>query len=408
MPPVIIILISLTAIGAIAAAIANHRTTIVRWTDAATQLGLDVVGGGTFSQPRLDGLVAGHAVSVHTFTSGGGNNQTRYTRFEVKYPALGLGLELSRQTKVGGFFRRVVGLQDVEVGDHAFDEAFIVKASAPENLSTYLTGPRRVALERLVASFPSLKVTDTFVRVDVRKVERDADALVSTVRRLVSVAQNLGGAGASGDLDRAVAARETGDLGEAVRRMRAAVEAQPDDVERRLIEIDTLAAAGDLGDLETRVMELDQLAPADPEVRGWKNSIASPTAPLREQMDVEPSAVDAAAATADLFGGREMSFVVRDRFAADYAGKRVRWSGTVRKVRSYDFDADFGRGPGVKAVVTVAALEHDLFGTTEVDAIVQLPESVIPEQGSTVTFVGTLSGADALMRNFTVRQATLV
>ena len=60
-------------------------------------------------------------------------------------------------------------------------------------------------------------------------------------------------------------------------------------------------------------------------------------------------------------------------------------------------------------VVTVASLEHDLFGSTEVDAIVEFPGSGrVPERGESIAFNGTLTAVDPLMRNFTVRGATRV
>lgn len=406
MPSVIFVLVALTAAMVVLLAMVNHRQTIAQWTEAATQLGLDLNPGGIFSSPRMDGLISGHAISVHTFTKGSGNNQQRYTRFQVAYPSIGFEFDLSRQTKVGGFFRRMVGMQDVEIGDPSFDDAFLIRTADPDRLSAFLTGQRRMTLNRFMATYPILEVTNTRVRVDVRRTIRDSEVLVSSVRRLVGVGQSL--SGGAGDLDEAVLARETGELGEALHRMRAAVEAQPDDVERRLTELDTLAAAGKVDDIEARVRELEKLAPADPEVLGWKGALAPQPIKPSERSAVEPSGIEAAAATADLFGGREMSFVIRDRFAAGYAGRRVRWSGVVKKARRYDFDTEFGRGPAIKAVVTVASLEHDLFGSTEVDAIVQLPESAVPAQGSTITFEGTLTGADALMRNFTVEQAILL
>jgi hypothetical protein len=354
----------------------------------------------------MDGLIAGHVISVHTFTKGSGNGQPRYTRFQVEYPSIGFEFELSRQTKVGGFFRRIVGMQDVEIGDPSFDDAFLVKTADPDRLPAFFTGQRRMTLNRLLATYPILEVTDTRVRVDVRRTIRDSEVLISSVRRLVGVGQSL--SGGAGDLDAAVLARETREPGEALRRMKAAVEAQPDAVERRLTELDTLAAAGNVDDLEAGVRKLEKLAPADPDVLGWKGAPAPQPVKPSERSAVDPSGIEAASATADLFGGREMSFVIWDRLAAGYAGRRVRWSGGVRKARSYDFDTEFGRGPGIKAVVTVASLEHDLFESTEVDAIVQLPESVVPVQGSTITFEGTLTGAEALMRNFTVEQAILL
>lgn len=403
MPGIILVLIVMVAIVALALALANHRTTVAQWTQAAAQLGLDLHTGSMFSYPRMDGLVSDYEVSVGTITKGSGNNQQRYTRFQVQYPSIDLGLELSRQTKVGGFFRRMVGMQDLEIGDPSFDEAFVVKTNDPDRLAAYLTGQRRSTLSRLLATYPTLKVTDASVLVEVRSVVRDPEVLVSTVRRLVGVGQSL--SGQSAEVDEAVTARAAGDLAEALRRMREAVEARPDDVERRLQEIDTLAAAGKSDDLDTRMTELERLAPADPEVRGWKQSSTASAA--QPAVVEEGRIVDADAATQDLFGGRQLSFAVRDKFAARYAGGRVHWSGTVKSARSYESDADFGRGPGVKVVATVAGLEHDLFGTTDVDAIVEFPGfGAVPERGDLIAFDGTLNAVDPLMRNFTVRGAT--
>ncbi|MDH5423343.1 MAG: hypothetical protein OEY55_16195, partial [Acidimicrobiia bacterium] len=135
--------------------------------------------------------------------------------------------------------------------------------------------------------------------------------------------------------------------------------------------------------------------------RSWVAACAAPSPGEAERI------VDAQAATQDLFGGRQLSFAVRDKFAAAYAGGRVHWSGTVKSARAYDSDADFGSGPGVKVVVTVAGLEHDLFGTTDVDAIVEFRISDwVPERGTVIAFDGTLTAVDPLMRNFTVRNAT--
>lgn len=411
MAPLLIIFIVLAIIAAAALAISGHRKTIAQWTMAAGQMGLDLTGGGTFSYPRMNGRIDGFQVSVFTFNSGSGDNQKRYTRYEVGFPPLGLGLELSRQTKVGGFFRRMVGLQDVEIGDTGFDESFVVKSSSPDQLQSFLTDRRRLMLARLLESFPTVKVGDHYIRVDVRRVERDVGAFVSTARRLVGAAKTL--SGTSKDLDKAFTARAVGDLGEAARRMRTAIESEPDDMERRLMEIETLAAADNVEGVRSRLTEVEELAPTDPFVAGWKQTFAepagpAPTQPLSESVPVDGPTIDAATATQDLFGGRQLSFAVRDKFVSRYQGSRIHWSGQVKSARAYDVDHDFGTGPGVKAVVAVASLEHDLFGSTEVDAIVEFAASTtVPERGDRLTFSGTLTAVDPLMRNFTIRDAVL-
>lgn len=397
------LLIVLVVVVSIGLAAMNHRATVGQWSGAAEQLGLDLQPGSMIAYPKINGVADGYRVSIYTFTSGGSNNNQRYTRYEVSFPPLGLGLSLTRQTAVGGFFRRIVGMPDIEVGDQAFDESFTVKADDPQQLLAYLTPVRRTTLGRLLATFPSLKVSDESVRVDVRRVVRDPDILVSTTRRLLGVARVLG----ESDPERedASVARASGELTEALRRMRAAVEKRPDDVERRLDEIDTLAAADRSGEIADRVEELARLAPADPEVAGWTGSIAKADPPKPDSRPL----IDVNEATADLLGGRQLSFAVRDKFIAGYKDGRVRWSGPVKSARAYERDHDFGEGPGVKAVVTVSMLEHDLFGSTEVDAIVEFPGSgPVPAKGDTISFEGTLSAVDPLMRNFTVRGARLI
>ncbi len=405
MPAPILILVVLGAIVAISLAIATQRATIERWTVAATQLGLDVVPGGFLSSPRISGLLSGFPVSVHTFNTGGGKNQQRYTRFEVTYPSLDLGLVLNRQTAVGGFFRRVFNREDTEVGDAGFDAAFVVKSQEPARLAAFLTAQRRSTLERFLAAFPTMQVTDTSVRVDVRRVVRDPDVLVSTIRRLVGVAQSL--VDGRGD---AATAREAGELSDALGRMRTAVESNPDDVERRLDEMDALAAAGRTGDFDTRIAELEQLAPTDPDVVAWKRTLSRREAASTRDEEAatgELRPVDAHEATQDLLGGRQLSFAVRDKFVAEYQGRPVSWSGIVKSARAYETDGDFGKGPGVKVVATVASLEHELFGATDVDAVVEFSGvGPVPERGDTITFTGTLTAVDPLMRNFTVRRAT--
>lgn len=407
MPIPVILLIILGLIVGMAIAIATNRATLTSWSEAADRLGLTMTAGGMLSHPRIDGDIDHLGVSVHKHTKGGGNSQQVFTRYTVDYPSLNLGLELTRQTRTAGFFRRMVGLQDTEVGDSAFDDAFVVKTADPTGLAAFLTAQRRATLGGLLSSFPSLKVTDTTIRVDVRRIIRQPDVLVSTVRRLVGVAKSLGTS--RPEIDRAAEARASGELADALRRMREAVEADPDDVERRLQEIDTLAAAERTEEIASRVEELEALAPADPYVAGWRQSVTRPAVSRQAPPDDDAPTVDASAATQDLFAGRQLSFTVQDKFAAGYAGGRVHWSGPVKSARSFDRDHDFGAGPGVKVVVTVASLEHDLFGSTEVDAIVEFPgPGRVPERGELITFRGTLTAVDPLMRNFTVRSAMYV
>jgi hypothetical protein len=110
-----------------------------------------------------------------------------------------------------------------------------------------------------------------------------------------------------------------------------------------------------------------------------------------------------------IFDGNRLSFESEAQFAATYRGRQVQWRGTVKTARPYEEDLDFGDGPGTKAVITVASIQSDLYGNTEVDAVVAFPaEPGAPlARGDTVSFTGTLDKADAMMRNVFVRDGRL-
>ena len=63
----------------------------------------------------------------------------------------------------------------------------------------------------------------------------------------------------------------------------------------------------------------------------------------------------------------------------------------------------------MKAVITVATIEHDLYGQTQVDAIVQLPASADTlDHGDDVSFSGLLLRVDSVMRNVYVTGGRLL
>ena len=63
-----------------------------------------------------------------------------------------------------------------------------------------------------------------------------------------------------------------------------------------------------------------------------------------------------------------------------------------------------------KLIVTVAAITHDLYGNTEVDAVIGLPPNAAATvgRGDDVTITGTLARVDPLVRNIFLTDAALV
>ena len=118
---------------------------------------------------------------------------------------------------------------------------------------------------------------------------------------------------------------------------------------------------------------------------------------------------DAFDIASDLFGENRLSFETAALFDERYAGRRVEWSGKLRKATTVDHYRVLGDGPFTKAVVDIAVLENDLFGNTVVTAIVAFPPGSIDsiQPGEDVTFSGDLVGIDALVRNLLVGNAAL-
>lgn len=412
------------------------------WRTAADRLGFQFSPGSWTGGPTMTGTVDGSPAEIHSYTKSSGKNSTRYTRYTLGFPSIGVGLKLSRQSGVG-LLLKVLGTQDIEIGDPAFDEAFIVQSADPQAARAVLTPGTTMMLNRLIAVHPEVVVTDDQLVLDRRGTVRNPDTLVSTLRRLASAATVLGDSGTSDALSDLVEQRLAGTIPTGY---------EPDfqsnqNVDTQLSVGEALMAAGSYG-VAGRIFEaLGAELPADTEISGWSEYArrseaeangdrqaepplprppprAEPEEPTLDVPSEAPARApaesdaaqeddvnrDALALATHLFGESRLSFETAQLFDATYAGRDVEWTGRVRKVVVADDDRLLGDGPFTKAVVEVASLENDLFGNTVVSAVVQLPPEAANRllEGSTVTFAGTLVGIDALVRNVYVGKARLV
>lgn len=370
----------------------THQRTVATWREFAAEMGLDFVVGKGMSRPVLTGSVDGFPVMIDTYVQRSGNNSTTYTRYRVTYPPLGMHLQLARQ---GAFsaITKLFGQQDVEVGDDSFDDAFTIKTDDPARLRALMTPSVRSGLTRLVASHPTAVITDDNAEITRSRFESKPDVLRSTTRRLLATAQLLADPSA-GVSDSMVIDRQSGQLEEVATRMRDLIDTNPDDVELRIFEIETLAAAGDDAAAAARAAALEELAPADPDLVGWRDALeAKPSSPASPTS--EPTDTNAAAVAQELFGGEELSFETLKKFNTGYVGRRVSWAGMVKRITSS------------RTVITVATVRHDLYGNTAIDVVVEGPTGISPAEGQTVTVTGTLATIDPLMRNIFVTDGVL-
>lgn len=343
-------------------------------------------------RPRIEGMIDNLPVKVDIVV-----RRHPVVRYRVWHAPLRLGLRLRRESTISRAMTRV-GTGDIRVADGAFDDAFIVKTVDPERLRRFLTPARRASLIRLIAAYPRITVDDTGITLVGTTAEPTADVIVSTIRRMAATASRLTGATDDTALEDSIVARERGNLAEAAELLqgRATVD---DDVDSAIHVAETLLVTDQTEAAGVVIDELRDRLPADPELAGLE---VTPPAVAPEMVGDE--------FFEQLFGADQLSFESSGRFEKNYRGMRVRWSGTVKDAREYAADLDFPGASGTKAIITVAHVQNDLYGATEIDAVVRLElgDAARLEPGRQVTFTGTLRRIDPFMRKVYVRGGTLV
>ena len=413
MPGLIFLVFAAVAGVGIFAVRAQKQRVALAWSQAARQLGIGLEPGSMLSNPELTGELDSLGVKVDTYTRGSGNNSQTFTRYRVRYPSMGTQFELHRQSGLSAI-TKFFGSQDIEIGDPRFDDTFVVKSDNPDRVAAVITPTRRTTILQLAGAFPGVRISNTKIQWERRGVDKDPAHIVTVVRRLVGAAHIMSDrAGAGSALDDAIAARNEGDLSQSATKIRDAGRAFGELLEVRRLEAETMAEAGD----PEAAALFDSLAkdlPDDDEVKGWQQRLSTPP-PQRQvapktEAERAPESVDAGAMGDDLFGESKLSFETSRHFDELYKGMVVRWSGKVRSTREYQRDPHLGDTAGTRVVATVARIENDLYGQTTIDAVVGLPPgNANALRGSDeITFQGTLSGIDAMMRNFFVTNARLV
>ena len=427
--PLVIILGVIGAVIAVISIVFTKRyveQTNTAWQAAAGALGFSFEPGSMRSGPTMSGTIEDHPANVHSYTKRSGKNSNRYTRYTVEFPAIGIGLHLFRQAGWGQLLK-ILGTQDIEIGDPTFDEAFIVKATNPEGARVLLTSGRTMALNQLLAVHPDLVVKDDRIVIDRRGSVRDTDVIISTLRRLASVANLLADSGVSAELTSIIERRLDGSLPSDYKPESRI----PDGIDARISTGEALAAAGIIGIAQKVFDALAIELPADPDIAGWSQQVGrenrgpapifeeSETVavetppdppPVRDEPPADSTSRDAFDVAIDLFGENRLSFETAALFDERYADRHVEWSGKLRKSTTVESYRILGDGPFTKAVIDIALLENDLFGNTVVTAIVAFPEGALDsiEPGEEIAFSGELVGIDALVRNLLVGDAVRV
>ncbi|MEL6178318.1 MAG: hypothetical protein AAFS10_05160 [Myxococcota bacterium] len=162
-----------------------------RWTEIAQALGLTHNEGPFLGVGSIEGEYHGYWVRIDTFTSGSGKNSKTYTRIQTFHnPPLGLGLNIYREGIFSGF-GKMLGFQDIEVGDRQFDDRFTIKGQDEESVIKLLDADVRQQLMLYDERVGPLNVNDERVYYQRRGVLTDQATITHVLSGQQVVAQRL-------------------------------------------------------------------------------------------------------------------------------------------------------------------------------------------------------------------------
>ncbi|MCP4967567.1 MAG: hypothetical protein GY926_20325 [bacterium] len=342
---------------------------------AATGLGLKLTRTVPDLIPNLDGLVNGMAVKVDV---AGSREPT--VRYEVFYPELGMALRLERETTITRTLGQL-GNTDPQVGSKPFDDSFRINTSRPDALRTMMTPERRRNLIHLIETYPKVVIGDGSIVLLSDTLEPSADTIKTTVSDLVAAAETL----VAGRPEPLKAPEPPPPPPRAATPSPPAAKAAPAQEARP--------------------------SPTAPPTQQQDRPEPKPTPAPRPAPEQPPPAIPSTGLPSDffdnVFGANRLSFEDEGQFDEKIRGTQVNLSGTVKQASPYAGDDDLAPTAGTKAVITVAQIDNDLYGKTDIDAVVFLTSETSLDRGDTVTFTGTIEKVDPYMRNVFVTEAAV-
>ncbi|MDW3217458.1 MAG: hypothetical protein R8F63_02490 [Acidimicrobiales bacterium] len=409
-------------IGIIAFAIqaVQKQATDQSWSTVGRRTGLTTTSRSMFRSPSMSGTIRGVHVDARVVSRGSGDSQRRVTQYTVTFPSVGPPVQFRRQG-VGSFLRGMFGGADAVIGDPRFDSSVEIDGADGAALQAFLTPARRAAILSIFSTWPSAVITDSTIRVETRRVERNQDRLLASLNRLVDSARLLGD---PGPVNAALAQRDDGDLTDAADALHAAAaaDAEPNTV-TKVLEAEALIALDRAEEAKPILAAAATELPGDEEVAGWaavadeqiarhEAASALPAPPPRPEPDAEPDRAPPSLAQQDtidaLFGSSRRGHEIEREFETRYAGETIEWSAEVESSRDYRSDRDFGDEPGTKTTMRIGSVGASTLMSNRVRAIVDLPADSDVDRGDTIAFTGTLLRVDRFTRTIYVADAALL
>lgn len=123
------------------------------WRQLSTEIDARYVAGGFFRGDKVEAFHGEWTVTLDTYAVSTGKTTIVFTRMRAPYvnPS-GFRFTIYRKGMFSGI-GKWFGMQDIDVGDPAFDEAFIIKGTSEGQVMSLLANPK---LRELIAAQPQI------------------------------------------------------------------------------------------------------------------------------------------------------------------------------------------------------------------------------------------------------------
>jgi hypothetical protein len=126
------------------------------WKQLSQEIGADFVAGRLWKGSKVHAHVGPWTITLDTHTVSSGESQVTYTRIRAPYVG-GAGFRFTIYRK--GIFSelgKLMGMQDIEVGDPEFDDAFIIKGTDESRVRELFSNRR---IRELITAQPEIHLS---------------------------------------------------------------------------------------------------------------------------------------------------------------------------------------------------------------------------------------------------------
>lgn len=112
------------------------------WRQLAQEIGATYVDGGFWRGGKVEARVKAWTVTLDTYTVSTGKSSATFTRMRAPYVNPdGFRFKVYRKGLFSGLAKKL-GMQDIEVGEREFDDAFIVQGHEASKVLSLLAAPK--------------------------------------------------------------------------------------------------------------------------------------------------------------------------------------------------------------------------------------------------------------------------